>query len=206
MLPNSEQPPDYPDPLLQTNQTKLPKSITARFIEALTTRNFLFICIAGLILMLLTLVVPGLNDATPAQHPMFLLSQAIQQIGIALFVTSIVSVVVTRLVENTRSELQDEVTTRLNKIQENVTSGLASIEQGNRNQAEELKSEIKGELEIVKKEIDAQTKNLVKTSDSLQAMEGTGIARLYHRRSYAIDDIKQDLEDVSLSSIAKLEM
>ena len=201
MLPNSEQLLDNPDPSLQTNQTKLPKSLTARFIETLTTRNFLFICIAGLILMLLTLVVPGLNNATPAQHPMYLLSQAIQQIGIALFVTSIVSIVVTRLIENTRSELQDEVTTRLNKIQENVTTGLASIEQRTRNQADELKSEIKGELEIVKKEIDDQTKNLVKTSDSLQAMEGTGMARLYHRRNDAIDDIKQDLEDVSLSSI-----
>ena len=71
--------------------------------------------------MLLTLVVPGLNDATPTQRPLYLLAQVIQQIGIALFVTSIVSVLVTRLIENTRSELQDEVTNRLNNIQEDVT-------------------------------------------------------------------------------------
>jgi hypothetical protein len=199
--PNSEQPLDQPDPSQQTKQTMVSKSLTARFIDALTTRNFLFICIAGLVLMLITLIVPGLKDATPSQHSTYLLYQAIQQIGIALFVTSIVSIVVTRLIENTRSELQDEVTTRLNKIQESVGTGLVSIEQRTRNQAEELKSEIKGELEIVKKEIEDQTKKLVKTSDSLQAMEGTGIARLYHRRKDAIDDITYDLENVSLSSI-----
>lgn len=201
MLSNTEQSPDHPGPSQETYQTKLPKSLTARFIETVTIRNFLIICVAGLVLMLLTLVVPGLNDATPSQHAMYLLSQTIQQIGIALFVTSIVSVIVTRLIENTRNELQDEVTARLNNIQEDVTTGLASIERRTRNQADELKGEIKGELEIVKKEIDDQTKDLVKTSDSLQAMEETGIARIYHKRSDAIEDIKKDLEDVTLSSI-----
>ena len=143
MLSNTEQSPDHPGPSQETYQTKLPKSLTARFIETVTIRNFLIICVAGLVLMLLTLVVPGLNDATPSQHAMYLLSQTIQQIGIALFVTSIVSVIVTRLIENTRNELQDEVTARLNNIQEDVTTGLASIERRTRNQADELKGEIK---------------------------------------------------------------
>ena len=78
--------------------------IGLRLIAALTSVTFLYLCIAGLILMLLTLTVPVLKDAT--QGPVLLLTEVIQQIGIALFVTSIVSVVVTRLIENTRKELQ----------------------------------------------------------------------------------------------------
>ena len=86
-------------------------------------------------------------------------------------------------------------------MQEHVTNGLVSIEQRTRSQADELRDEIKGELDIVRREIDKQTKDLVKTSNSLRAMEGTGIARIYQKRSEAIEDIKHDLQVPNLSTL-----
>ena len=174
-------------------------SIGLRLIAALTTVNFLILCIVGLALMFLTLTLPVLKDAT--QGPVLLLTEVIQQIGIALFVTSIVSVVVTRLIENTRKELQEEIVNRLDVVQQNVASGLAEIGENAQNQTNFLKGEITKKLESVRGEIKGQTDNLVRTSKSLQAMESAGISHLYKKRGDAIGEIKKDLEDQRLSTI-----
>ncbi|HEU0004166.1 MAG TPA: hypothetical protein VFQ36_24895 [Ktedonobacteraceae bacterium] len=174
-------------------------SIGLRLTSALTTVNFLILCIVGLGLMFLTLTLPVLKDAT--QGPVLLLTEVIQQIGIALFVTSIVSVVVTRLIENTRKELQEEIVNRLDEVQQNVASGLAEIGENARNQTDFLKVEITNKLETVRGEIKGQTDNLVNTSESLQAMESAGISHLYKKRGDAIGEIKKDLEDQRLSTI-----
>jgi hypothetical protein len=108
---------------------------------------------------------------------------------------------VTRLIENTRKELQEEIVIRLNEVQQNVASGLAAIKANAQDQTDFLKDEITKKLESVREEIKGQTENLVKTSKSLQAMESLGISRLYQKRGEAIDEIKQDLEDLRLSTI-----
>src|SRR5579864_279649 len=138
MIPDVQEQKIGDTPQRPESKKKAPdQSIGLRLVAALTTVNFLILSIVGLGLMLLTLTLPVLKDAT--QGPVLLLTQVIQQIGIALFVTSIVSVFVTRLIENTRKELQEEIVIRLNEVQQNVASGLAAIKANAQDQTDFLK-------------------------------------------------------------------
>lgn len=149
--------------------------LIARLLKEKTIVVFLVLCVLGLGLMLITLIVPLLKDA-----PTSLLTQVTQQIGIALFVTSIISIVVANLIDNTRNQLENQVTTFLQDV---VTTRLDKIQTDAQQQTKE------------------QTENLIATSKSLQAMGVAGISRMYENREDAIDNIRQDLANLSLSRI-----
>ncbi len=149
--------------------------LIARLLREKAMVVFLVLCVFGLGLMLTTLIVPLLKDA-----PTSLFTQITQQIGIALFVTSIISIVVANLIDNTRNQLENQVATFLQEV---VTTRLDQIQNDAQNQTKE------------------QTENLIATSKSLQTMGVAGISRMYEKREDAIDNIRQDLANLNLTRI-----
>jgi hypothetical protein len=159
----------------QPNNEAQNQWLIARLLKEKTIVVFLVLCVFGLGLMLITLIIPLLKAA-----PTSLLTQVIQQIGIALFVTSIISIVVANLIDNTRNQLENQVATFLQEV---VTTRLDRIQNNAQIQTKE------------------QTENLIATSKSLQAMGVAGISRMYEKREDAIDNIRQDLANLNLSRI-----
>lgn len=186
-----------------------------KIVSARALITFLFLCTLGLIFMLITYVIPFLKA-----NPNSLLTLITQQIGITLFVTGIISIVAGSLIDNTRNQLENQVsdflqnvvTKRLDEIQQNtenqtkhledqVTSKLIDIQKDFSSQTERLKAEVTRELENIQENIRQQTNSFVGTSASLQAMGIVGISHMYLKRDNAIEDIKQDLANLNLSKI-----
>jgi ABC-type multidrug transport system fused ATPase/permease subunit len=191
------------------------KQVVTKLLSARAMIVFLLLCVFGLVSMLTTFIVPFLRS-----DPSSLPTQLIQQVGIALFVTGIISLIAGRLIDNTRNQLQDQisdflqnvVTDRLDKIQQDtadqtkhleaeVTRKLEGMQDDFKMQTDHLRAEVTKELEDIQENIRQQTNSFVATSASLQTMGVVGMSRMYLKRDDAIEDIKQDLANLNLSRI-----
>ena len=182
--------PQTPD----NQSTPIPEiDVAKKLIGAKAFVTFLITVSAGLLLMLLTLVIPFFME-----HPTTLPTQLTQQIGIALFVAGIVSLLTGILVDTTRNELQR----RIDKfLQTTVTEKLTTIQEKTEEQTERLQDNVTHELVTIKDGIKAQTEQFVDTSASLQAMSKMDITHMYLERKDAIGDIRQDLRNLNISKI-----
>ena len=191
------------------------EQLVTRLLSARAMAAFLLLCVLGLAFMLMTFIVPFLRS-----DPGSLLTQLTQQVGITFFVTGIISIVAGSLINNTRNQLQNQisdflqnvVTGRLDEIQQDtadqtkhleaeVTRKLEGIQDDFKMQTAHLKAEVTGELENIQENIRQQTNSFVATSASLQTMGIVGMSRMYLKRDDAIEDIKQDLANLNLSKI-----
>jgi ABC-type multidrug transport system fused ATPase/permease subunit len=164
-----------------------------RLISARAMVAFLLLCALGLAFMLLTFIIPFLKS-----DPSSLLTQLTQQIGITLFVTGIISIVAGSLINNTRNQLENQisyflqnvVTGRLDEIQQDtanqtkhleaeVTRKLEDIQDDFKLQTEHLKVDVTTEMEVIQENIRQQTNSFVATSASLQTMGIIGMSRMY---------------------------
>jgi hypothetical protein len=212
-MASSQPAPPEPNPAESTELDR--EELTARIISGKTIIAFLVLCATGLVLMLIVYIIPFFQA-----HPSSISTQILQQIGIALFVTGIISIVAGGLIDTTRSRLerqvsaflQSVVTERLDRIQQDVktqtthleaevTGKLKDIQEDFSQQTEKLRLEVTRKLEEIQRNIAKQTEDFVNASESLQAMSINSMSRMYKEREGAINDIEQDLADLRLSRI-----
>src|SRR5947209_2653752 len=96
--------PVQPRPRQAKSKELEPRELTARIISGRTIIAFLVLCALGLVLLLITYTLPFFQT-----QPNSVPTQLIQQIGITLFVTGIISIVAGSLIDTTRSRLEEQI-------------------------------------------------------------------------------------------------